>query len=110
IDYTHDYKIYDGQFYNQYLFGPYYLVAPVESEKEFVKVYLPHGDWYYLYNGQKYAGNSEVVMECPLHKLPVFVKAGALVPMQPAKSSTKAPTDRLILHVYTGKNSYFMFY
>ena len=110
IDYTHDYKIYDGQFYNQYLFGPYYLVAPVESEKEFVKVYLPHGDWYYLYNGQKYAGNSEVVMECPLHKLPVFVKAGALVPMQPAKSSTKAPTDRLILHVYTGQNSSFLFY
>lgn len=110
IDYTHDYKIYDGQFYNQYLFGPFFLVAPVESEKEFVKVYLPHGDWYYLYNGQKYGGNSEIILECPLHKLPVFVKAGALIPMQPVKSNTKENHDKLILHVYAGQNSSFVFY
>jgi alpha-glucosidase len=66
IDYTHDYKIYDGQFYNQYLFGPSFLVIPVESDKEFVKAYLPHGEWYSLYDGQKYGGNSEVILECPL--------------------------------------------
>ena len=110
IDYTHDHKIYDGQFYNQYLFGPSFLVAPVESDKEFVKVYLPHGEWYYLYTGQKYSGNCEVILECPLHKLPVFVKAGAIVPMQPVKSHTKTPTDTLILHIYTGQTSSFVFY
>ena len=110
IDYTHDYKIYDGQFYNQYLFGPFFLVAPVESVKEFVKVYLPLGEWYYLYNGQKYSGNTEVILQCPLHKLPVFVKSGALIPMQPVKSSTKVQTDKLILHVYTGQSSSFLFY
>ena len=110
IDFTHNHRIYDGQFYNQYLFGPYFLVAPVESDKEFVKVYLPHGEWYYLYNGQKYAGDSEVILECPLHKLPVFVKAGALIPMQPASSNTKTITDKLILHVYTGQSSSFVFY
>jgi alpha-glucosidase len=110
IDYTHDYKIYDGQFYNQYLFGPFFLVAPVESAKEFVKVYLPLGEWYYLYNGQKYSGNTEVILQCPLHKLPVFVKSGALIPMQPVKSSTKVQTDKLILHVYTGQSSSFLFY
>jgi alpha-glucosidase len=42
--------------------------------------------------------------------LPVFVKAGALIPMQPAKSNTKAPTDTLILHIYTGQSSSFVFY
>ena len=110
IDFTHDYRIYDGKYYNQYLFGPYFLVAPVESDKEFVKVYLPHGEWYYLYNGQKYTGDSEFILECPLHKLPVFVKSGALIPMQPANSSTKAITDKLILHVYTGQSSSFVFY
>jgi alpha-glucosidase len=110
IDYTHDHRIYDGKFYNQYLFGPYFLVAPVESDKEFVKVFLPHGEWYYLYNGQKYSGDSEFILECPLHKLPVFVKAGALIPMQPASSNTKTITDKLILHVYTGQSSSFVFY
>lgn len=110
IDYTHDHKIYDGQFYNQYLFGPSFLVIPVESDKEFVKVYFPHGEWYSLYDGQKFMGNSEVIFECPLHKLPVFVKAGAIIPMQPVKSTTKEKTDQLILHIYTGHSSSFVFY
>ncbi|MBL7858265.1 MAG: glycoside hydrolase family 31 protein [Cyclobacteriaceae bacterium] len=104
IDYTHDPKIYDGQFQHQYLFGPSLLVCPVESFKEFVKVYLPFGDWYYLYNGKQYGGNTEVIIECPMHKLPVFVKGGAIIPMQVAKSNTSEKTDVLILHVYAGKD------
>jgi len=111
IDYTHDPKIYDGQFQNQYLFGPSFLVAPVESDKNFVKVYFPAGDWYSLYDGQHYGGNTEVILECPLNRLPVFVKGGALIPMQPVKSSTKESSDNLILHVYAGKESNsFTFY
>ncbi|MEO7988239.1 MAG: glycoside hydrolase family 31 protein [Chryseolinea sp.] len=110
IDYTHDPKIYDGQFFNQYLLGPSILVAPVESNKEFVKVYFPEGDWYYLYTGKIYAGNTEVILECPLNKLPVFVKAGAILPMQPSKSNTKEITTTTILHVYVGSNSSFMHY
>lgn len=110
IDYTHNHKIYDGRFHNQYLFGPYFLIAPVESDKEFVKVYFPEGEWYSLYNGQRFSGDTEVILECPLHKLPVFVKAGALIPMQPVKAHTKQKTDTLILHVYTGRDSSFTFY
>jgi len=110
IDYTHNYKIYDGQFQNQYLFGPYFLVAPVESDKEFVKVYFPDGEWYYLYNGQRYSGNAEYIIDCPLSKLPVFVKAGALVPMQPIVSNTTQKQEVLILHVYTGHDGSFLYY
>jgi alpha-glucosidase len=110
IDYTHNYKIYDGQFQNQYLFGPYFLVAPVESDKEFVRVYLPEGEWYYLYNGQRYAGNAEYILDCPLSKLPVFVKAGALIPMQPIVSNTTQKQESLILHVYTGHDASFLYY
>ncbi|HKZ38435.1 MAG TPA: glycoside hydrolase family 31 protein [Chryseolinea sp.] len=110
IDYTHDHKIYNGLFHNQYLFGPYFLIAPVESNKEFVKIYLPEGLWYYLYDGKKYAGNSEMIVECPVHKLPVFVKAGAVVPMQPIKSHTGEITQTCIFHIYTGDSSTFNFY
>lgn len=111
IDYTHDWKVYEGQFHNQYMFGPSILVAPAESTKDFVKVYLPEGDWYSLYNGQKYPGNSEIIVECPVHRLPVFVKGGALIPMQGVVAHTKQKNDTLVLHVYQGKeNSSFTFY
>jgi len=111
IDYPHDHKVYDGNYHNQYLFGPYFLVAPVESSKDFVKIYLPEGDWYYLYNGKKYHGNNEIILECPVHKLPVFVKAGAIIPMEPAKSNTGEVSEIVILHVYKNvTNSEFVYY
>ena len=110
IDYSHNPKVFEAQYQNQYLFGPYFLVAPVESDKEFVKVYLPEGEWYYLYNGHRYHGNSEVILECPLRRLPVFVKAGALIPMQPPSINTSQVHDTLILHVYTGGDSSFDYY
>lgn len=111
IDYTHDPKIYDTQFQNQYLFGPSLLVIPVESTKDFVKVYFPEGDWYSLYDGKKFPGNNEVIMECPIHRLPVFVKGSAILPMKPVKASTKDISDVLLLHVYLGsQNSSFTYY
>jgi alpha-glucosidase len=110
IDYTHDYKIYSGLYQNQYLFGPFFLIAPVDSTKDLAKIYLPEGSWYYLYDGRRYAGNAEIIIECPLHKLPVFVKAGAIIPMQPIKSHTNEITHTIILHVYTGDSSTFSFY
>ncbi len=112
IDYTFDNRVYDGQFQHQYLFGPSILVAPVESNKDFVKVLLPEADmWYSVYNGQKHVGNQELILECPLHRLPVFVKGGAILPMQPTKSHTGESNDLLILHVYAGlSDSAFDFY
>jgi alpha-glucosidase len=110
IDYPHDHRVYHGAFQNQYLFGPYFLVAPVDSNKDLLRVYLPQGLWYYLYDGRLYDGNSEMVVDCPLHKLPVFVKAGAVVPMQPIKSHTGEEMQTLILHIYTGDSSTFNFY
>jgi alpha-glucosidase len=112
IEYTHDPKIYEGQFHHEYLFGPAILVAPVESTKEFVKVYLPKGNsWYSLYNGDKFAGHSEIIVECPLHRLPVFVKSGAIIPMQPVISHTGEKSDWLNIHVYAGdSDNEFVYY
>lgn len=111
IEYTHDPKIYDGLYQNQYLFGPSLLVIPVESTKDFVKVYFPEGEWYSLYDGKKFPGNNEVILECPVQRLPVFVKGGAILPMKPVKASTKEPSDTLILHVYLGShNASFTYY
>lgn len=112
IDYTHDPKIYDPQFHHQYLFGPSIMVAPVESTKEFVKVYFPKDEaWYSLYDGTKFNAGSEVIMECPLHRLPVFVKGGAIITMQPVIPNTGEKSEWLIIHLYAGETSHdFLFY
>jgi alpha-glucosidase len=111
IDYTFDGRIYDAMYENQYLFGPFILVAPVESTREFVKVYFPEGEWYSLYDSKKYPGNNEIIVECPVHRLPVFVKSGAIIPTKPVKANTKEISELLIVHVYVGSlDSSFVLY
>lgn len=110
INYAFDHKIYDSQYYNQYLFGPSILVCPVESTKDLMKIYLPQGEWYYLYDGKKYSGPAEIAMECPLDKLPVFIKNGALIPMQKVQSNLANRSETLMLHVYAGPQSSFTYY
>lgn len=106
IDYTHDHKIYDGQYQHQYMFGPSILVAPVESHKDFTKVYLPKADcWYSVYNGARYESGTEMIVECPLHRLPVFVKGGAILAMHAAKNNTTEKNEVLQLHVYAGSTN-----
>ena len=102
INNTHDPLVYSPQFEHQYLFGPFVMIAPVESTKEYVKVFFPSGEWYYLFDGKKIEGNREVVVESPIHKLPVFIKAGAIIPMQAPVMHAQEKVTELILHVYTG--------
>src|SRR5690606_10772255 len=107
IDYTFDHHIYDGRYYNEYMFGPYFLVCPVDSAHELVKVYLPEGEWYYLYDGSKFDGNQEVAIDCPIRRLPVFIKAGAIIPMQPVTPNTSVLPEVLTIHVYNGPGGTF---
>ena len=105
IDYSFNAKIYDHQFHHQYLFGPSILVAPVESNKDVTKIYLPEGEWYYLHDTRKFTGEQEFYLDCPIHKLPVFIKAGAILPMQRPVINTKEKVDQLDLHIYAGKEN-----
>lgn len=109
INYPFEPKVY--QYQNQYLFGPSILVCPVESDKELAKVFLPEGKWYYLFTGKLYNGNQEFAIECPPHKLPIFIKSGAILPMQDVGENTKKKFNKLYVHVYKGEgNSNFELY
>jgi len=112
IDYTHDEKVYDGQFENQYLFGEAFMVAPFISTVQYGKVYFPKGKWYDLYNGSVENGNQEKIIPLAFHKLPIYVKESSIVPMQSLVQSTaEQPTDTLIIHVYKGDvNNTFIYY
>lgn len=110
VDFPFTQQVYNRGYQNQYLFGPYILVAPVESNRELVRVFLPEGDWYYLFDGRKFHGDQEIVIDCPVHKLPVFVRGGAILPMQPVVQTTKEKSEEIIIHIYYGASSFFQFY
>ena len=103
IDYTHDDKIYTSSYQNQFLFGPGMLIAPVESDQRFAKVYLPKGNWYHYWSNQVFDGEMEVIVDAPLDELPVFVKAGSIIPMQePVQYANQKVSDTLSIHIYEG--------
>ncbi|WP_448700306.1 glycoside hydrolase family 31 protein [Mucilaginibacter sp. AW1-3] len=104
IDYTHDDHVYDGRFQNQFLFGDSILVAPVVSTEHHTKVYLPQGEWYRLSTYEKLKGGKAHKADAPLTDLPVFVKAGAIIPMQGIVQSTTDHGDGILkLHIWYGK-------
>ncbi len=112
VQYTHDAHIYQSAFQNQYLFCDSFLVAPVESTKEITKVYLPEGEWFYLFSDQKHNGGQIIYQDCPLNYLPVYVKSGQIFTMQSDVEHTGGKHDGILrVHVYKGKNgSEFLHY
>nr|WP_318293478.1 TIM-barrel domain-containing protein [Microvirga sp. SRT01] len=70
---------------DQYLFGKAFLVAPVTDHKARSRsVYFPGGTiWYDFSTGKSYAGGSSSTVPAPLARMPLFVRAGSIVPMGP---------------------------
>lgn len=112
VQYPQEEKIYDSLFQNEYVFCDSFLVAPVESFKEITKVYLPEGEWYYLYSDETFLGKQVYYLDSPLNYLPVFVKAGSLFAMQSEVQWTDQAHDGILrIHVYKGQkgSSYLHF-
>ena len=106
ISYSFDDQVYRAEYENEYLFGDNILVAPVMSTQQFTKVYLPAGSWYHLSTDEYSGGEQEIVVAAPLTELPVFARAGAIIPMQSViQNTTVKPDETLILHVYAGKET-----
>ncbi|RPD38561.1 TIM-barrel domain-containing protein [Chitinophaga barathri] len=109
---THDPKVYDTRFQNEYQFGPAFLIAPFESKQAYAPVYFPKGDWYSLYDDTKETGGQEKMLTLGMHTLPVYVKESSIIPMQSLVQTTKEkPSDTLFLHIYKGNIANdFMYY
>jgi alpha-glucosidase len=112
ISYPFDPNIYTWDYNNEYLFGSALLVAPVGSTQRLAKVYLPEGNWYRLSTDERYAGNAGYNVDAPLRDLPVFVKAGSIIPLQSVIQFTgQSPDPVLEIHVYKGDTpSSFLYY
>jgi alpha-glucosidase len=103
IDYTDDENVFDTKYQNQFLFGDVLLVAPVISTAKTADVYLPEGNWYRLSSDEEFKGGVVITVDAPLTNLPVFAKAGAIIPMQNVIQSTNEVGDGiLLLHIWNG--------
>jgi oligosaccharide 4-alpha-D-glucosyltransferase len=86
-----------------YLWGDAFLVYPVvHPEQEQMEVYFPVGTaWFDFFTGERYEGGTSATVETPLERLPVFVRAGAFVPMiPPVQSLDFYPNDQNIFHYW----------
>jgi alpha-glucosidase/alpha-D-xyloside xylohydrolase len=87
---------------DEYLYGRDILVAPVfEKGATSRQVYVPRGTWYDLWTKEKVEGGREIARKVDLETIPVYVRAGAIIPMGPIKQYTEEKVDaptRLVVH------------
>jgi len=97
---------------DEYLFGPAILVSPVTTHGATSRsVYLPKADWYDFWTGAKQSGGKRIEADAPISKLPLFVRAGSILPMGPAMEwTTQKPADPIELRIYAGTDGDFIFY
>jgi alpha-glucosidase (family GH31 glycosyl hydrolase) len=104
------------EFRQQYLLGKELLVAPITDpgfgEPVLKRVYLPDGEkWFDWFTGKIFDGGQTLAYECPLDRMPLFVNAGAILPLAPAMDhSDQRPLDSLTLEVFAGKSGSFRLY
>ena len=97
---------------DQFMFGPAFLVKPVtEPGVSTTRLYLPQAKWYDFWSGTAVDGPKTLEAASPLDRMPVYVRAGSIVPMGPLKQwSTEKPEDPIELRVYRGANGDFTLY
>ncbi|MGA7859004.1 MAG: TIM-barrel domain-containing protein [Terracidiphilus sp.] len=107
MDFPDDPRVADIR--DEYMFGPAFLVAPVtEQGATSRKVYLPAGsDWYNYWTNERLKGGQAVTVSAPIDTLPLFVRAGSIVPLGTSVLSTQEPQPIASVRVYPGADADF---
>jgi alpha-D-xyloside xylohydrolase len=122
MDFAKDKKALDIN--DEYMFGKSLLVCPVtkpmyskETKEDFSilklrELYLPKGtDWYDFWTGNKFAGGQTIKKETPIDVIPLYVKAGSILPVGPkVQFATEKKWDNLEIRVYEGANGEYTLY
>lgn len=109
---------------NQFMFGSSIMVRPVTEEQYFpksgiatrevkgVESYLPaETDWYDFWSGQRFEGGQRIWKPTPLDIMPVYIKAGSILPLGPFKQyATEIPENPIELRIYPGADGSFVLY
>ena len=110
MDFRDDQQVADLR--DEYMFGPAFLVAPVTEQGTTSRaVYLPAGsDWYNYWTNKRTAGGQTVQVSAPIDVLPLFVRAGSIVPLGDSVENTTQTQNIAKVKVYRGANSEFTLY
>ncbi len=114
----------DGNVYNipgQYMFGPAFMVSPVTTQLysganaatdiKTSKVYLPKAKWFDFWTGEAIIGGKVIDAPAPIEIMPLYVRAGSIVPMGPVvEYATQNPGAPIELRIYPGADGSFEFY
>lgn len=106
---------------DEYMFGKSILVCPVTepmypkgdfSHVQSKSLYLPHGsDWYDFWTGEKHTGGQTIRKETPIDIMPLYVKAGSILPIGPkVQYATEKRWDDLEIRIYEGADGEFTLY
>src|SRR6185437_8788743 len=97
---------------DQFMFGPAFLVAPItEPGADSRSVYLPEAAaWYDFWTGKQLSWTDAIEVSAPLERIPLFVRAGSIVPFGPVAQDADDPLDPLEVRVYPGANGEFEWY
>lgn len=109
FDYQEDTTVYDIA--DQFLFGPSLMLGPVtEAGATDRSMYFPAGTWFDFWDGSSRQGGSEQTVDAPLNRIPLFVKAGSIVPMGPEIQYATESVDPIELRIYPGRDASFVLY
>jgi alpha-D-xyloside xylohydrolase len=110
MDFRTDPKVYDIP--DQYLFGPALMAAPVTKAGVATRsVYLPAGAaWTDFWTGKSYPGGQAVDAAAPIETMPLFVRAGSIIPYGPPVEQAMEKADPIELRVYRGADGAFTLY
>jgi alpha-D-xyloside xylohydrolase len=98
---------------DEFLFGPAFLVCPVTQKgANSREVYLPSGSsWIDFWTGATYEGGKKIQASAPIQTMPLYVRAGSIVPMGPyLQHVSEKPADPIELRIYRGANGSFCLY
>jgi len=111
MDFANDSKALDVEF--QYMFGKAFMVCPVvEPGIKSQKCYLPQNtDWFDFWTGEKFAGGQTIDRPLKLQAIPLFVRAGSIVPFGPfLQYATEKVANPLEIRIYPGADGSFTLY
>ena len=96
----------------EYMFGKSFLVAPVTEPKVNERdVYLPESvNWYDFRTGKYFEGGQTIKAEAPLDEIPLYIKAGSIIPMGPAIQYATEKSDPVEIRIYPGADGEFTLY
>ena len=110
MDYPTDPRVFDIG--DQWMFGPALMVCPVSEYKARSReVFFPQGGWYDFYSNKYIEGGQTLTVDAPYERIPVFARAGSILPLGPLMQwSDEKPAELIHILVYGGADGQFTLY